>query len=252
MFKKACFVLVFLLFLSTVYGIRLVEPISKTLENGDFVGQIASGQELNLIVSKELGKFDSLEVKESLPSNFEIKQDDYLEYFLVHIKSDEKTLKTTYDLELTISGDGEESAKVYFLVDDSLLDLSFLNYSAEVPVDGKAKYEVLLINNSDADAEFEITPRVPWFWTNKKSIKVEVDKRSTKIAMIEIFPRMQGEHFFDVEAKTSDFSKKFTLFVDAKPTLNSKFSSAVNGFPVYSVSLLPSYLINSFFTLIFS
>jgi hypothetical protein len=199
-----------------------------------------------------LGKVDSVELVHSFPSNFSIEKKDYLEYILLFIKSDEETPKTNYNFELITLGATEERANVYFVVKENLLDVSFLNYSDLVRVDEKGEYEILLINNSDADAKFEIIPKIPWFWTNKKSIFVDVGKQSTEIVALEVFPRMQGEHFFDVDIKSSNFFKKFTLFVEAKPTLNSKFSSAVNGFPIYSVSLLPSYLINSFFTLIFS
>ena len=79
MFKKLCIVILLLFLLNGVNSIRLIDPISTELTTDDYIGSASPGSTLELIFSKELGKFDSLKINSELPSGFDTKVRDYLE-----------------------------------------------------------------------------------------------------------------------------------------------------------------------------
>jgi hypothetical protein len=248
MFKKACFLILIVLLFSQVYSVRLVEPISKEINKDSFVGAVVGGQTLELIVSKELGKFDSLELTNLLPKEFGVKVEDYLESIKIFIMVPNSAPQSDYSLKFKLIGRTTEEVSVYFTVNNSLLDVSFLNYSDNVFVKEKAIYELLLINNSYADAKFDIKPNLPWYWlNNKQNISVVVPKKTNLKTQIEVYPQVQGQHNFTSTVFLQDIKvqKDFTLSVVAKPTFKSKFSSPLNGLPFYSISLLPSYIFNA-------
>lgn len=255
MFKKACFVMILVLILTSVYSVRLVEPISKELVGDSFVGSIVPGQELELIVSKELGKYNTLTIDSTLPNTINISVKDYLESIKIFIKTSEETLQINYPLKFTLVGDENVSVETHFIVDDALLDSSVLNFSSDSFVNSPAEYEFLLVNKSHADAKFVIGTDLPKYWLGNEAEKVViVPKLSTKKDSIKVYPQIQGSHFFQsvVIMQNKNLEKEFTLVVNSKPTLLSKFSSSVNGLPFYSISLLPSYILNAIFSFTFN
>ena len=237
-----------ILLVSQVYGVRLVEPISKEINENSFVGTIGGGQTLELIISKELGKFDSLELVNLLPDEFNVKIEDYLESIKIFIFVPTNVPPTDYSLKFKLIGETSEEVSVYFNVDNTLLDVSFLNYSDSVFVKDDAKYELLLINNSHADAEFTIQPNLPWYWLDSKTKTVVVVPKLSNIKQeIIVSPQVQGDYTFmsTVFLQNKETKKDFTLLVNSKPTFKSKFAATLNGLPFYSISLLPSYIFNA-------
>ena len=103
MFKKACFLILIVFLFSQVYSVRLVEPISKEISEDSFVGAVVGGQTLELIVSKELGKFDSLELTNLLPKDFGVKVEDYLESIKIFIIVPKSAPQSDYSLKFKIS-----------------------------------------------------------------------------------------------------------------------------------------------------
>ncbi len=261
MFKKALFLILFLFLISNAFAIRLVEPISKDLIDNSFVGSIVPGQTLELIVSKELGFFDSLKITSELPDFFSVSVKDYLESFKIIIVSNERTPKTNYNFSFTLQGiSSSESVNVFFSVEDSLLDSTLLNYSSNVFVNDSAEYSFLLINNSDADAVFKIEVGLPWYWLGenyfgKKYYKeIIVPKQSKIIEKIIVFPRIHGEHHFltKIIMQSDYYSKSFTLSSKTSQTITYKLESSLNGFPFFSISILPSYFLTGVLTSIFN
>ncbi|MDD4250638.1 MAG: hypothetical protein PHX27_00420 [Candidatus ainarchaeum sp.] len=260
MFKKVLLLIFILLFVGTVFSIRLVEPISKELNDNDFVGSIEPGQTLELIISKELGRFNSVELTSDLPSFFNISIKDYLESVKIIIESNERTPRTNYFFSFNLKGKSSvKNVRVFFSVTDSLLDATLLNYSSSTNVNDPANYDLLLINNSDADAKFLLNVNLPWFWLSnnldtENAGFVIVPKQQKIIQKLVVFPRVQGNHYFKVhlDLQTKNNSKEFTLYSNAKPTLASKFNSSLSGLPFYSISVLPSYFLNSVFSVLFN
>lgn len=247
MFKKVLVIFFLLLLFSGVFSIRLVDPISKTLVNDDYVGSVVRGSELELIFSKELGKFSTLQIVTDLPDKFNVRIEDYLESIKVFIKVPKDALKSQYDFEIKMLGRETKSIRLYFLVEDNLLDASINNHFGKNYVNSPVSYEIFLINNSYADVEFFIQSQLPFSWvnnSNNSNKSIIVPKKSIVKEELIIFPQFEGKRNFELEVLAIDFKKNFSVFVEAKPTIVGKNSVVFSGFPFYSISLAPSYFFN--------
>ena len=261
MFKKALVLVLILSMAMSVFAVRLVEPVSKDLVGNDFVGSIAPGSTLELIFSKELGKYDSLKLASVLPDGFTAKVVPELESIRLLVTSPQKAVAGSYSLAVNLIGSyADDTADLYFNIENNLLDASLNNYASEVFVDDPAQFEFFLVNNSAADVTFTIVPEqgvssysfsseMMYDTAYSKTVTVPKGKRASELLIV--YPRTQGEKqikvsvFMDNTGKSKDFSVRLT----AKPTLKSKFSSVAYGFPFYSFSLLPAYFLDGFFGL---
>jgi len=263
MFKKLCILLIILLLASGAYSARLVDPISKEIDTEEYVGSVSPGSTLELIFSKELGKFDSLEVNSKLPAGYKATVKDYLESIKVFVLVPDDAINDTYQMNLTLSGKVSEEIQIYFVVSDGLLDASLNNYSNEAYVGSLAEYDLTLINNSNADDEFIVSTSLPWYWLTEKglagnptkdnTIKVIVPRKSTKEITIKIFPQTFGEKIFDVTVDMTPREKKeFSLKINAKQTFKTKTQNIFFGIPFYSFSLIPSFDLIGLFSLLFN
>jgi len=245
MFKKLVVLVLLICLISSVFSIRLVDPISKTLGTNNYIGSVAAGSELELIFSKEFGRFSSLELKSQLPNNFKVEVKDYLESIKLFITIPRGALKTDYSFDILMTGREEESATVYFIVSDNLLDSSLNNYFSESYVGQAAEYEFSLINNSHADVEFTISPKVPFSWISETKQTIVVPRKSVLKQKVFVTPQFAGNQNFDIVVESVEGKKDFSVLLNAKPTLVGKNKVFFNGFPFYSISLAPSYFFNS-------
>ena len=263
MFKKLCIVILLLLLINSVNSVRLIDPISKEIVGEEYVGSVSPGSNLELIFSKELGKFDSLEINSQLPSGFEASVQDYLESIKVFVTIPDEAISDTYSMNLTLDGKSTEEIEIYFVVKEGLLDASLGNYSTEAYVSSPAEYTFTLINNSHADDEFSISSSLPWYWMDEKglagdafadnTLKINVPRKSNKEVVITIYPQIHGEKIFDVAVGLSPKEeKKFSLKIDAKQTFKGKTQNIFYGLPFYSFSLVPSFDLIGLFSLLFN
>lgn len=254
MFKKAFILMALLLLSTTVFSVRLVEPISKEIFDEDYVGSASPGSQLELIFSKELGKYDSLKMLNSLPEGFNVEIEDYIDSIKLFIDVEENVLRQEYFLDLELTGENKKKFSVYFLVEDGLLDVSLKNYSSKTKVNGEAGYKFILINNSDSKVDFYLEPVLPSYWIKEdKRQVVSVSKQSVTEKEVIIIPPVEGEHFFDVVVEMSypENKKTFSLGVLAEQTFMGKLKTIQYGFPFYSFSLLPNYFFNSLLASLF-
>lgn len=256
MFKKALLVLAFLLLASSVFSVRLIDPISKELSSTDnFVGTVAPGNTIELIFSKELTKkFDAVELLTPLPNGFSssIKQEKESIKLLISVPKD--AVVGDYPITVRIFGaQDDERLALSFSVVEGSLDVSPSEISSRTTlVDSIAEYPFFFVNNTDADAIFTIDTDLPAAWDSvnnfavkKESRKFVVLRRQTLDAKLAIYPRQQGSKEFNVRVSYENTSKDFSFMVVAQPTLSSKLSATLYGLPFYSFSLLPSYFVNA-------
>jgi len=263
MFKKLCILVIILLLASSVSSARLIDPISKEIDSDEYAGSVSPGSTLELIFSKELGKFDSLEINSVLPIGFKSSVKDYLESIKVFVEIPNDAINDTYSMKLTLSGKSTEEIEIYFVVSDGLLDASLNNYSNETYVGSLAEYTFTLINNSHADDEFIVSASPPWYWLTEKgvfgdptkdnTIKTIVPRKSTKEITVKIYPQSPGEKIFNVTVYTTPKEKKeFSLKINAKQTFKTKTQNIFYGLPFYSFSLMPSFDLIGLFSLLFN
>jgi hypothetical protein len=263
MFKKLCILIIVLFLLNSVNSARLIDPISKTIVDDEYVGSVSAGSTLELIFSKELGNFDSLTVDSKLPQGFNTTVKDYLESIKVFVEIPDNAINDSYSLQLTLNGKKTETINIYFVISDNLLDASLNNYASEVFVGERAEYTFTLINNSHADDEFSLSNSLPWYWLNESGLsgdlaqenllKIMVPRKSTKEITLAIYPQTHGEKIFDAVVKlTPNEEKKFSLKVNSKQIFKTKTQSIFYGIPFYSFSLVPSFNIVGLFSLLFN
>lgn len=252
MFKKAIVLFFLILLFSGVFSIRLVEPLSKTLSNNDYVGSVVRGSELELIFSKEFGKFSSLKLLTNLPEDFVVRKQDYLESIKLFIEVPENALKSEYYFEIELIGRDSKSARLYFTVEDNLIDSSLNNYFSKSYVGEKAVYEFSLINNSHADAKFSISSNLPFSWVEELKKEVIVPKKSIVKKEFAVYPQFATNKNFLFTINAVDYKKDFSVFLESKPTIVGKNNVFFNGLPFYSISLAPSYFFNSLISVFFN
>ena len=242
---------------------RLIDPISKELIGEDYVGSVSPGSTIELIFSKELGKFNNLTVDSKLPNGFDAKVEDYIESVKLFISVPEDAIHDTYPIDITLTGKEVESANIYFVVGEGLLDASLNNYSSTTFVGEPAEYTFTLINNSHADEEFSLDAYLPWYWLNQKGLggdpfqdnaqTITVSRKSTEEITLVVYPQTYGEKIFDVKIKlTPNEEKTFSLRTNSNQTFKSKTQNIFYGLPFYSFSVIPSFDLVGLFSLLFN
>jgi hypothetical protein len=246
------FLLAILLF-SGVFAVKQVEPYSQIISNDNLVGRAVPNSTLELVFSKENEKFDTLKINNNFPEGFSIAIKHELESFKVLVNIPDETNKESYKINLTFSNSMdssvEETVEVYFLVDSGLLFASMDNFSQETFTGQAAEYSFTLINNSDAKTYFIVNSSLPSSWHG--AFAVQVLPKSIVKEKDYVVPGISGERKFVFTVDYGGDEKEFNATIKANPTIESKFSSTLNGLPFYSFSLIPNYLLNGLFALLF-
>ncbi|MFA5357404.1 MAG: hypothetical protein WC308_00560 [archaeon] len=257
MFKKSLALFSVFLFVilaaSNVFAVRLIEPESKVLEGDDLVGKVYPGGTLELIFSKENGKYSEVNLLTALPEEYSFVVTEELEAFKIFITvpKEEVNWRNALSIEFLKAGSSGEKdiANVYFLVENELLSTSMNGFSKTTYANSPAGYEFVFVNKSDVDAVFSVSSSLSKEWFSKADVLVP--KRSSKIELLLVNAPVQGKRQFDFIVDYSNKSSVFNSSINVLPTIFSKFNSAFYGLPFYSFSLFPSYLLNSLLSLLF-
>lgn len=242
-----------ILLCSGAYALKQVEPYSQILKDDILVGRAVPNSTLELVFSKENEKFDTLKITNTLPDGFSTAIKHELESFKLIVTIPSEANKESYRLNLEFYNSADsfskETAEVYFTVDSGLLFASMDNFSQETFAGETAEYAFTLINNSDAKTYFTITSSLPSSWHG--NFAVQVLPKSIAKEKDYVIPGISGERKFIFTVDYGGEEKEFNATIKAKPTVESKFASALNGLPFYSFSLIPNYLLNGLFALLF-
>ncbi|MBU1120938.1 hypothetical protein KJ660_03615, partial [Candidatus Micrarchaeota archaeon] len=143
-----------------------------------------------------------------------------------------------------------------FNVKNNLLFANIQNLKQSTVVGEPVSYTVTLFNQSIADHYVGISSTLPTYWMEKKEVLVEAGKMNS--FEVKVSPRTVGgagnikEFKFILTSKLNDSELEyFDSELTIQPTIKNKFSSTLYGFPFFSLTLLPYYLINSFISLLF-
>ncbi|MFA5931207.1 MAG: hypothetical protein WC821_02765 [archaeon] len=260
MFKKALILVLFLLLATTVFSVRLIDPISKELSTteSNYVGNVTKSNTIELIFSKELvDKYEGLDVVTPLPVGFDYEVKNEIEAVKLFISIPKNAPVGDYPLTIQLSGNNRnDKVPLYFSVVTNVLAISPSNISEiSANVSSPAKYDFFFVNNSDSQAVFTLTNNLPNNWNNESALdnspsvdKVVVEKRSKINYSVTVYPRLQGKRSVSVNVAYEDSSNDFSFNLIGKPTLKSKLESVIYGLPFYSFSLLPSYFVNGLFS----
>ncbi|MCX6803414.1 MAG: hypothetical protein NTY48_02470 [Candidatus Diapherotrites archaeon] len=257
MFKKA-FILFFVIVLaSSVFAVRLVDPISQELSSSaSFVGSVAPGNTIELVFSKELtNKYDSLVVVSALSNGFSSSTIYDTESIKLFITAPSNAVVGDYPLTIKLLGpSSDDTVKVFFSVVVDSLDVSPSSIAEQkVFVDSPAEYTLFFVNNTDSDAKFLVSTDLSASWV-KENFKGEftVPRRQSSERTFSIIPRLAGKKEFTTTISYAGLSKEFVFGVDSKPTLKNKFTMSSLGLPFFSFSLLPSYFLGGIVSFVFN
>ena len=127
MFKKAIILVLILILASTAFSVRLIDPISKELsEKSNFVGNVALGNTIELIFSKELtNRYENMALVSPLPDGFSSQIKYEKESIKLFISVPSSASVGNYPISVNFSGPSRSNtADIYFSVVSGVLDVS--------------------------------------------------------------------------------------------------------------------------------
>jgi len=257
-------ILVFLVLVSSgaLATISMLKPYDKTLEDGSTLNlgetaKVSQGETLELIFSvdsKEGFNWTQARVEEStLPAKWgQEKSIIYGEQIGLKIKISKEALDGTQRLKIILASDKKtESFNLILFIKKGLLSANIQGLDQKVKVGETITYNVTIGNDSLADHTVIISSDLPSYWMKEKEVKIK-GKEFVKTNFT-VMPKTYGERKFNfiLKSKLNGSSiNSFEGILRVEPTIESKFSNALYGFPFFSPTLTPYYLINSFLTLI--
>ena len=262
MFKNQLIWIFVLLLAANVFSVRLIDPISLQLSptESNFVGNVNVGNSIELIFSKELtNKYDDVKMVSSLPTGYDYEIKNELETVKLIITVPKNAVIGNYPFIVSLIGpNGADKIPVNFNVVTDALIVSESNIAEQTTnVNSVASYSLFLKNKSQGNAIFTLTSDLPEGWMNKNPLfkekferKIIVPKDSSMDITFDVYPRLEGKRNFTLNVAYGNTSSDFSFAVNAKPTLESKLEAITYGLPFYSVSLLPSYFLNSLISMI--
>jgi hypothetical protein len=257
MFKNQLILLFVLILATSVFAVRLIDPISLQLSptETNFVGNVNVGNSIELIFSKELtNKYEEISLVSALPTGFDYEVKNELETMKLIISVPKNAVVGAYPFTIALTGpNGSDKVSLSLGVVSDYLVVSESNIAEQTTsVNSSATFSLFFKNKSQGNAVFTITSELPEGWMNKNPFskekfvqKVVVPKDSSLDVNFVVFPRLEGQKMFNLKVEYGNTSDNFSFKVDAKPTLESKLEAVTYGLPFYSFSLLPSYFLNS-------
>jgi len=270
MFKKAFIVVAMLLLLcSSVFAVRLIDPISKELSSteNNFTGTVAVGNTIELIFSKELtDKYESIELVTELPGGFTYSTRNELESLKLFISVPADAVIGNYSISVNLSGSKRsDKVSLYFTVVKGMLKVSPSDVVEQVVnVDSPAEYKIFFVNPTDADAVFTISPTLSgnWLSINAFAQNISTDDLHNIVVVVPkgqkvekaffVYPRIEGLKEFKTIVSFEDTKKEFSFAVNGKSTFKSKMEAVFYGLPFYSFSLMPSYYASGLLSFLFN
>jgi len=238
----------------------LLEPTETVLAAGEEtdLGSVAAGETFKLVIQKKTGfgsEWNSLDADpQTIPSGWIAQSGltDKTLFVLVTLteEAEESVQRITFSV-----GDGSgpfssESISAYVTVKENLLDASIDRLKQDAMVSEESKFRLLLNNESIAKHSVKITSDLPEYWF--KPLIIEVAPLQTLEVDLLVYPQRYGarQFSFTVSSELNSFEKSFDAGLNVFSTLRGKFSSPVSGFPFFTPSLLPYFLVNAFIALL--
>ncbi|MFH1234766.1 MAG: hypothetical protein V1493_04100, partial [Candidatus Diapherotrites archaeon] len=153
----------------------------------------------------------------------------------------------TVEVTATDSQTGlEEKINLVVFVEQGLVSALVPDSQQEAKVKGSPCYHVILQNGSIASHKVFVSSSLPkyWFAGIEKEIRpndfVEFDACINALVI-----GSRDFYFFVDSARSNERLRSVKASVDVLPTMQGKYSAALNGFPFYMPTLIPYYLIDS-------
>ena len=141
----------------------------------------------------------------------------------------------------------EQDFYFWLFIKKNLIVSSINNPDKKIPVNQPVDYELKLINNSMAGHKLKITSSLAPLWFEGE--EVELKPKESKTLALTVTPRVYGYREFTFYLTSEENGTLLNLIparIDAQPVLTEKYATGLYGFPFFSLSLLPFYLVEGF------
>lgn len=255
-----------LLFGSMAFAtITIAKPVQQTIPEDQVfeLGEIEAGQSFDLIVSKysvgtEGKAWESFII--TLPTDWKMQitpQPNNPNTIVYVVTVPARAASQSYSIQVkSVPGaSGLQSQVVSLLVkvSDNLIRADVDNLSQTTTVGVPVSYRGRLQNNSIATARVRIDSDSGSLWF--KPIELSIPPKQSEELNLVLNPGHYGKKPFQffvyqLDGLNRDPVATFDAELIVNPTLKSKFSSSLNGFPFFTPSLLPYYLLNGFLSIL--
>jgi len=240
----------FILLISFTFSLKVVSPVSaEVFDNASVeLGKISPGQNFELIVFDE--KFNSIEV--SGPFSEWSEEPNFYEKNIgikFNVPFDASLGTKNISLKVFNSANPEifDSFSVLINVQNDLWSVNISDLIQETKTNSETNYSLVFSNESIGEQKIIVSSFLPVSWMKEKSFVVK--PKSTLKKVISVYPKHYGQREFDFifRSEYSEEIKKFHSRLLVESSLPAKFSSVLDGFPFFTPTLFPYYLIESFF-----
>lgn len=245
--------------------ITVAAPIERTVPDGDVLslGNVQPGETFDLIISRySVGVSDKAwnDFTLTFPAGWKSKIVDQPNnpntiWYQVSVPDQEKT----GNLNITVKGNplqdiDSEQITLVVKITQNLLEADIDNLLQKTAVDQPISFRARLRNNSIASSDLIIYSNLPILWY--KPVTLTLAPNSEQEVVLTVKPGAYGNKMvrFSVERNNARVQERVIETFDGElvvePNLKSKFTAPLNGFPFFTPSLLPYYLINGFLSLL--
>lgn len=266
MFKQLVllFSLLLLLYSASAY-IYMISPVEDRFENNETVdlGSVQPGETIEIIISNNTGLGEekwvqAIAPESNLPTGWaSIDSAVGEETFVVRVIVPQNAAENIYNFKVIAKssaiGINDESINARLSVEKGLVTASVERKEPReaVYVEQPVYYKIILNNSSIAEHTVVINSTLSCQWFEPQEFTV--GPKDIAEYEITVIPRIYGkkEFSFNINSVLNNSEiGSFTSKLAVLPTLKGKYSSALHGFPFFTISLLPYYIINSFISLI--
>lgn len=255
------------LFSSAYATITIASPVERTVPDGDVVllGQVQPGETFDLIVSRY-----AVGVSNKAWSDFTFNWPVGWKSIIVEQRNNPNTIwyQVSVPQEATagtinvmvqstpLQDNVSEQITLVIKVSDSLVQADVDNLRQQTVVDQPISFRARVRNNSIAKTDLIVYSNLPALWY--RPVTVQLPPNSEQEVVLTVKPGAYGTKpvSFSVERTNTRVREEGRLVAQfngemiVTPTLKSKFTSALSGFPFFTPSLSPYYLINGFLSLL--
>ncbi|MCX6802567.1 MAG: hypothetical protein NT067_05670 [Candidatus Diapherotrites archaeon] len=256
MFKR---ILLALLLLSVLAGagatIVVLKPVYKAVEPGqtETLGAMMRGERLLITIDRNASfhRWTGASITQSLLPQGWIAFPAVVENTSISLEvvvPDSAEIRSqTIEVTAVDSQTGlEEKINLVVFVEQGLVSVLLPDAQQKVKVKDSPCYHMILQNGSIASHKVFVSSSLPkyWFAGIEKEIKpndfVEFDACINALVI-----GSRDFYFFVDSARSTERLRSVKASVDVLPTVQGKYSAALNGFPFYMPTLIPYYLIDS-------
>ena len=258
MLKKLLLLVALIAFFSGVYAAAfLVSPVQREITDNGIteIGSVSPGETAELFFRKKSGEgFDwqSISIDDAtLPDGWEFSSTANADSISLRLFVPADAAESTQLLGFRLESDGRNLPFTgKFFVKRNLLAMAIPDLNRKSVVGEKVPFRLVAVNDSIAMQRVSVSSTLPDYWMKPKTF--EIGPKESKELAFDILPRTYGERNFKFSAK-SDFGsarRDFSARLVVSPTLQSKFSAPIFGFPFFSPTTLLPYAVNSVLSLI--